>query len=275
MLCLHSTLDSPALEELETTDVLRESINTIRRFNNELDDVNEELLKAMQLLWENPKFTDVVAQSYLHCLPDSTQYFLERKNFDRIMSTNYVPVPDDIVRLRVATTGINEFYFEVHSVPFRLVDVGGQRSERRKWIHCFENVSSILFLVAISEYDQTLAEDPTQNRLLESLALFKAIALHRAFEKIPLILFFNKTDIFEKKILKAPLSQVFPEYEGTENVEAAKVFIRKKFVMCNPYPEKVIYSHFTCATDTENIKVVFEAVKDSILRKNLSQFNLI
>lgn len=39
-----------------------------------------------------------------------------------------------------------------------MVDVGGQRSERRKWIHCFESVTSIIFLVALSEYDQVLAE---------------------------------------------------------------------------------------------------------------------
>ena len=41
----------------------------------------------------------------------------------------------------------------------RMVDVGGQRSERRKWIHCFENVTSIIFLVALSEYDQVLYEE--------------------------------------------------------------------------------------------------------------------
>jgi hypothetical protein len=40
-----------------------------------------------------------------------------------------------------------------------MFDVGGQRSERKKWIHCFENVNALLFLVAISGYDQCLAED--------------------------------------------------------------------------------------------------------------------
>jgi hypothetical protein len=55
---------------------------------------------------------------------------------------------------------------------FRIVDVGGQRSERRKWIHCFENVTSLIFLVALSEYDQKLLEDGSQNRLEESKALF-------------------------------------------------------------------------------------------------------
>ena len=47
---------------------------------------------------------------------------------------------------------------------FRMVDVGGQRSERRKWIHCFENVTSIIFLVALSEYDQILFEADSEVR---------------------------------------------------------------------------------------------------------------
>ena len=45
---------------------------------------------------------------------------------------------------------------------YRMVDVGGQRSERRKWIHCFENVTSIIFLVALSEYDQILFESENE-----------------------------------------------------------------------------------------------------------------
>ena len=40
-----------------------------------------------------------------------------------------------------------------------MFDVGGQRSERKKWIHCFEGVTAIIFIVAMSEYDLTLVED--------------------------------------------------------------------------------------------------------------------
>ena len=42
-----------------------------------------------------------------------------------------------------------------------MFDVGGQRSERKKWIHCFEDVTAIIFCVAMSEYDQVLHEDET------------------------------------------------------------------------------------------------------------------
>ena len=40
-----------------------------------------------------------------------------------------------------------------------MFDVGGQRSERKKWIHCFEGVTAIIFCVALSDYDLVLAED--------------------------------------------------------------------------------------------------------------------
>lgn len=51
-----------------------------------------------------------------------------------------------------------------------MFDVGGQRSERKKWIHCFEGVTAIIFIVAMSEYDLTLAEDQEMVRSQSSLA---------------------------------------------------------------------------------------------------------
>lgn len=54
-----------------------------------------------------------------------------------------------------------------------MFDVGGQRSERKKWIHCFENVTSIIFCVALSEYDQALLEASDQARLLQRLQVSK------------------------------------------------------------------------------------------------------
>lgn len=120
-----------------------------------------------------------------------------------------------------------------------MVDVGGQRSERRKWIHCFENVTSIIFLVALSEYDQILFEseneviiilsrihrnyrccyvlsafDSFQNRMEESKALFKTIITYPWFQHSSVILFLNKKDLLEEKIMYSHLVDYFPEYDG-------------------------------------------------------------
>jgi guanine nucleotide-binding protein G(i) subunit alpha len=79
--------------------------------------------------------------------------------------SGYLPNDQDILRSRVKTTGITETMFRVGDLTYRLFDVGGQRSERKKWIHCFENVTALVFLVALSEYDQMLYEDESVNRM--------------------------------------------------------------------------------------------------------------
>lgn len=96
-----------------------------------------------------------------------------------------------------------------------MFDVGGQRSERKKWIHCFENVTTILFLVAISEYDQLLFEDETVNRMQEALTLFDSICNSRWFIKTSIILFLNKIDRFKEKLPVSPMQNYFNDYDGT------------------------------------------------------------
>ncbi|CRL03713.1 CLUMA_CG016246, isoform A [Clunio marinus] len=194
----------------------------------------------------------------------------------RIEESDYLPTEQDILRARAPTTGIIEYPFDLDSIIFRMVDVGGQRSERRKWIHCFENVTSIIFLVALSEYDQILFESENENRMEESKALFKTIITYPWFQHSSVILFLNKKDLLEEKIMYSHLVDYFPEYDGPQrDAIAAREFILRMFVDLNPDSEKIIYSHFTCATDTENIRFVFAAVKDTILQSNLKEYNLV
>jgi len=99
-----------------------------------------------------------------------------------------------------------------------MFDVGGQRSERKKWIHCFEAVTCIIFCVALSEYDQVLLEVNSVNRMEESLTLFGSIVNSSWFTRTSIVLFLNKIDIFKKKIMTVPLSKYYPDYEGSSPV---------------------------------------------------------
>lgn len=82
-----------------------------------------------------------------------------------ICSQDYLPSQQDILLARKPTKGIHEYDFEIKNVPFKMVDVGGQRSERRRWFECFDSVTSILFLVSSSEYDQVSVEGFTTSGL--------------------------------------------------------------------------------------------------------------
>lgn len=77
-----------------------------------------------------------------------------------LLLQTYLPSQQDILLARKPTKGIHEYDFEIKNVPFRMVDVGGQRSERRRWFECFDSVTSILFLVSSSEYDQVTRARP-------------------------------------------------------------------------------------------------------------------
>ena len=231
-------------------------------------------VEAIKDLWNDSGIKECYDRRREYQLTDSAKYYLS--DIDRIAEPNYLPTKQDILRARVATTGIIEHTFNLKEIRFRMIDVGGQRSERRKWIHCFENVTSIVFLVALSEYDQFLYESESENRMEESKALFKTIITYQWFQNASVILFLNKKDLLEEKIMFSHLVDYFPEYDGPQkDVIAAREFIKEMFVDQNPDTEKSIYSHFTCATDTENIRFVFAAVKDRILQLNLKEYHLI
>eukprot|EP00064_Thunnus_orientalis_P018450 superscaffoldBa00004258_g18549 len=196
-------------------------------------------------------------------------------DLDRISQATYIPTQQDVLRTRVKTTGIVETHFTFKDLHFKMFDVGGQRSERKKWIHCFEGVTAIIFCVALSDYDLVLAEDEEMNRMHESMKLFDSICNNKWFTDTSIILFLNKKDLFEEKIKKSPLTICYPEYAGSNTYEEAAAYIQCQFEDLNKRKDtKEIYTHFTCATDTKNVQFVFDAVTDVIIKNNLKDCGL-
>lgn len=231
-----------------------------------------EVANAVKSLWADAGVQACYERSREYQLNDSAKYYFE--SIDVISQPNYIPSDQDVLRSRVKTTGITETTFHIKDLTYRMFDVGGQRSERKKWIHCFENVTAIVFMVAISEYDQVLVEDETVNRMQEALTLFDSICNSRWFVKTSIILFLNKIDLFREKLSKSPMGKYFPDYQGGDNYDAACQYILNRFVSLNHTEPKQIYTHFTCATDTTQIKFVMAAVNDIIIQTNLRDCGL-
>lgn len=188
---------------------------------------------------------------------------------------DYLPTKQDALHARKATKGIVEHEFDIKGIPFKMVDVGGQRSQRAKWFQCFEEVTSILFLVSSSAFDQVLMEDRTTNRLVESCNIFETIVNNKFFSNVSIILFLNKTDLLEVKVQATNIKDFFPNFEGNPHkLSDVQQFILHMFDSKRRERSKALFHHFTTAIDTENIKFVFHAVKDTILQYNLKALML-
>jgi len=154
-----------------------------------------------------------------------------------------------------------------------MVDVGGQRSERKKWLNCFNDVAAVIYLVALNEYDMLMEEDDLTNRMEESLKLFQKLSGSQWLRDIPMILFLNKSDIFETKIQTHPLSQCFTDYEEWErhstqqqsDFEKGCEYIKSQY--SKVFNGVRLYSFITCALDTKNCEKVFAAVRDAVMAK--------
>jgi GTPase SAR1 family protein len=236
------------------------------------EEINQELGQHIANLWADEGIQATYAARTQFQLTDSAKYFFDK--IKEVSQHGYLPSQQDVLRSRVRTTGIVENEFEIDSNKFKMFDVGGQRNERKKWIHCFEGVTAVLFVAAISEYDQVLYEDENTNRMVEALNLFEEICNSRWFHRTSMILFLNKRDLFGEKITKVPLTVCFPDYDGENTYDAGAEFLKNQFEAKNHNDEKVVYTHITCATDTDNIAAVFNAVKDIIIRQSLNEAGL-
>ncbi|KAJ7468072.1 guanine nucleotide binding protein, alpha subunit [Mycena latifolia] len=235
--------------------------------------LSPEIADAISQLWQDPiipKIMDEHASDFY--LMDSAVYFFTEVL--RIGAPDYVPTETDVLRARAKTTGISETRFNMGGLAIHMFDVGGQRSERKKWIHCFESVTSIIFCTALSEYDQVLLEARDQNRMKESLVLFDSVINSRWFLRTSIILFLNKIDVFKTKLPKVPLQRYFPEYIGGDDINNAARFILWRFMQANR-ARLSVYPHLTQATDTSNIRLVFAAVKETILQNALKDSGIL
>ncbi|KAG6740477.1 hypothetical protein POTOM_055928 [Populus tomentosa] len=253
--------------------------------------LTKELAQEIETLWRDAAIQETYARGNELQVPDCTPYFME--NLQRLSDANYIPTKDDVLYARVRTTGVVEIQFspvgenKKSGEVYRLFDVGGQRNERRKWIHLFEGVTAVIFCAAISEYDQTLFEDENKNRMIGTKELFEWVLKQPCFEKTSFMLFLNKFDIFEKKVLKVPLNvcEWFKDYQpvltGKLEIEHAYEFVKKKFEelyfqsTAPDHVDRVFKIYRTTALDQKLVKKTFKLVDETLRRRNLFEAGLL
>eukprot|EP00484_Ammonia_sp_Unknown_P026627 CAMPEP_0197033574 /NCGR_PEP_ID=MMETSP1384-20130603/11951_1 /TAXON_ID=29189 /ORGANISM="Ammonia sp." /LENGTH=992 /DNA_ID=CAMNT_0042463403 /DNA_START=120 /DNA_END=3098 /DNA_ORIENTATION=- len=240
--------------------------------------LNDEIVAALKTLWGEPAIKKMYAIRNITKIEDSSAYFWNK--LDMLNDKNYVPDEADILLVRNKTTGATEQKYEVPDGKgsFSIIDVGGQKSERKKWIKCFDSVTAVIFVASLSCYDEVLYEDYSTNSMTDQLQLFDDICNNASLKETSMILFLNKKDLFAEKIRRVPLQRCpsLKDYDGPlKSFDKTTKYIRKAFTSLNNQPErKNIFTHITCATDQDNIQKVFADVQHIVIEASLIQAGL-
>jgi len=231
-----------------------------------------ELATRLDALWKSAILQQMYDKRSTLQLQSNAKYLLDAAT--RIASPDYVPTDADILCSRVRTTGVVELNFVLGNMKFTVLDLGGQRSERRKWHLFFEGISAVLYVVALDDYDTKLYEDETINRMDDAMNLFVQTCKMKVFHGTTIILFLNKKDLFKKKIARVDLSKFYPDFQGAADYKEGCKYMENKFMERVQDSGARVYTHFTCAISTKNIKHVFDDVRTTILIGNLTTSGL-
>ncbi|KII91302.1 hypothetical protein PLICRDRAFT_173177 [Plicaturopsis crispa FD-325 SS-3] len=257
---------------------------------DEPQEVLHQLRHDIETLWNDRYVREVLRRRKIR-LEEFPGFFLN--DLKRVTSLKYLPSDDDVLKARLKTVGMSEYKFEMEAsagresgTEWRIIDVGGSRSQRREylslatWAPFFDNVDAIIFLAPISGFDQVLSEDRSVNRLEDSVLLWKAVCSNKLLANVDLVLFLNKCDILEAKLTAGVrLAKYVRSYGDRENdIETASKYFRSKFSAIHreysPNPRK-FYGFCTSVTDTATTAGILASVRDMVIRQHLKQSKLL
>jgi len=248
-----------------------------------------ELAPAIKTLWADPGIQKLWDRRSEFQVIESHYTYMQ--NLDTIAAEGFIPTEQDVVLCRMRTIGIVCTKLAINNNVFNIYDVGGQRNERRKWIHCFDDVTAVIFVAALSEFDQVLFEDSSQNRMVEAIDIFHEHLYNSWFKKSAMILFLNKKDLFGEKIKLKDVASVseWSDFNGPKWSEsdmddeafsqcndAGIEYFLQKFLdpppaKQNGRPTRHVFPHVTTATNKANVEAVFNACREFILRSSMEE----
>jgi guanine nucleotide-binding protein G(o) subunit alpha len=224
---------------------------------------NKKIANGIKNLWEDESIRKAYARNNEFQFIENGKYYFE--NIDRIAEDDYRPTPFDILSTRTKTVGVIEKIININGqLEFKLIDVGGQRNERRKWFSLFEDVGLVIFLVSMSDFNKLCYEDDETNRMVENYNLFKETVNNKWFKETPFVILFNKMDVFKEKLKSGQkISAAFPDYDGPDEPEECIEFVKEKYKEARDTFAPV-HCFETMATDTEELAKVFNDIKQVI-----------
>merc|ERR1712228_741836 len=193
------------------------------------------------------------------------------------------PTIEDLMASRQRTTGVNKLKFVMEQskkedIIYELYLTGGQKNERRKWVHFLDDTAVVVDVINLSGFCELLWEDNRNNRLREDIGLFRGIVNLDVFKNAHWILILNKFDCFrkhirEKKSMKEHFSDFIGDDENEQDVLEYVVLRLLDQIRWNEKEAKEVkkikipYIHFfvTSALNVQCVRNLFDYIHQNIV----------
>jgi G-protein alpha subunit len=181
----------------------------------------------------------------------------------------------DMLNAKIPTKGIKEAVFEIKNMYFHFFDVSGQKEQRMRWMPYFNgNTDAIFFCTSSAGYCQSMDEDPTVNRMLDSLAIFETLANHPLLSSSVIIIFFNKVDLLFERLKKYPVKRYLPHYFRTNDSKSFLEFLCSEFKR-STFEKKRLHIHATICTDKGLIIKTIDIITDLFFISSLKEMSVV
>ncbi|CAL6067548.1 G-protein_alpha subunit [Hexamita inflata] len=228
--------------------------------------LSDSVISTLNNLLQNTEFQNALLNTPI---VDNYTYFISRLPF----LANNLPTNQDILLARVKTHIETPFTCTLNKLKYIFYDVAGQRPARSTWNHRLSEANAFIFFCSLSDFDQTLIEDATTNRLRESLQLWTELVNSPLLEKVPVILCLNKMDLLVEKLKTRRFSDYISEYKGENEAKSVADYVQGLFVAANKVnakirPYKVFQTSISDQGLIQNVcKSVFEFMLQAVLKQ--------
>ncbi|KAL1600638.1 Guanine nucleotide-binding protein alpha-2 subunit [Paraconiothyrium brasiliense] len=191
----------------------------LQRYDREEGNLNDRAAWAIETLWEDDSIKIAFKSDGDPEWRDSGSYFFD--NILRVSEWNYIPTEEDITCSRKGFHGIGELHFKWCNLTLNVLDVPN-RGERRKWMHQFDSVPVVLFVVDLCKYDEVLSGS---NTLESTIRLFENVVNRAQWCDRTFVIFLSNVSEFQKKLRRVDFGDYFEDFErgGCEGMISERV----------------------------------------------------
>jgi len=203
------------------------------------------------------------------------EYFMNK--IDNIALPDYTPSDEDFFCCRQRTVGLAQLSFKYNKKHIKVIDMGGQEAERKKWGLVAPQASALIYLCALTHYDLPSQFENDRTQLDESLEVWDDVLDSENFKNCAKILFLNKKDLFEQQIQEGGkrFMKTFPEFSGNLTTESCVNYIREMYLeKARSHGIPHVTSHLTCAIDPLVMDTVFNTVMFKLMNEMIDNFIL-